>query len=343
MSLPTRLKIDIRDNWSKEDTKLQKAQKALSDLVGYRIDCEPEWQMLWAELQPHYPDTSTFIPSVCAVVSAWCDALTTLLDDEKNEEWTEKVLEELGKTHKVKIRLEVLPKPPSPRPTTTWTAPQSAFTIHLPKAPLNLTSSLSSGFSEDLLACLDPPVAPTPLSQRQVPDDSWADIEVDSTSGAISTRDTGPSTANVQKKAETAAAVELDTLPDVATLPRPEYLALKPPYHMIIMYSPHAKEISIQCSHPPSLKVVEGYLERWTKRDNNTANRPPAATLKLHESPFGLGIVLDGLTISTQGSRMNFVLSPTLLLSFVEGVLGYKPVSGDGGTWTFRRDIGFKS
>ncbi|KAF2807624.1 uncharacterized protein BDZ99DRAFT_522249 [Mytilinidion resinicola] len=343
MSLPTRLKIDIRDNWSKDDTKLQKSQKALSDLVGYKINCEPEWHMLWAEMQPHCPDTSTFIPSVCAIVSAWCDALTTLLDDEKNEKWADKVLEELSKTNRVKIRLEVLPNPTTPRPTATWTAPQSAFTIYLPKGPLALTSALSSGFSEDLLACLDPPVDPTPLSQRQVPDDSWADIEVDSTSGTISTRDTAPSITNAQNKGPAAAAAELDTLPDVATLPRPEYLALKPPYHMIITHSPHAKEMSIQCSHPPSLKVVEGYLERWTKRDNNTVNRPPAATLTLHESPFGLGILQDRLTISTQGSRMTFVLSPTLLMSFVEGVLGYALVSGDGGTWTFRRDVGFKS
>jgi hypothetical protein len=71
--------------------------------------------------------------------------------------------------------------------------------------------------------------------------------------------------------------------------------------------------------------------------------QPPAATLELHESPFGLGIVYNRLTISIQNARMNFVLSPTLLLSFVEGVLGYKPVFGDGGTWTLRRDVGFKS
>jgi len=73
------------------------------------------------------------------------------------------------------------------------------------------------------------------------------------------------------------------------------------------------------------------------------SGQPPAATLTLHESPFGLGLVFDRLTISIQTSRMNFVLNPTLLLSFVEGVLGYKPVYGDGGSWTFRRNVGFKS
>jgi hypothetical protein len=63
--------------------------------------------MLWTELKPYHPDPSTFVPSVCAVVKAWCDALTTLLDDEKNEGWIEKVLEELGKWRSLKLRIEV--------------------------------------------------------------------------------------------------------------------------------------------------------------------------------------------------------------------------------------------
>ena len=62
--------------------------------------------MLWAELQPNFPDMSTFIPSICGTVTAWCNALSTLLDDDKNSEWTEQVLEELSKTNALKIRLE---------------------------------------------------------------------------------------------------------------------------------------------------------------------------------------------------------------------------------------------
>ena len=65
--------------------------------------------------------------------------------------------------------------------------------------------------------------------------------------------------------------------------------------------------------------------------------------ITLQESPFGLGLVFDRLNISMQNVRMNYMLSPTMLLSFVEGVLGYKLTFGNGDTWTFKKETEFKS
>jgi hypothetical protein len=128
------------------------------------------------------------------------------------------------------------------------------------------------GFSSDFLSCFEPEAAqPVPLAARPaLPDDSWADIEVDSASDKIETREEKPFASSA---APTASKTVIDILPDISTLERPEYLMLKPPYHLIISHSTYQKEIIVQCSHPPSLKVIEGYLKRWTKRDNNTVNR----------------------------------------------------------------------
>ncbi|OCK83714.1 hypothetical protein K432DRAFT_321727 [Lepidopterella palustris CBS 459.81] len=336
MSLPMRLKIDIRDKWVKEDTALQKAQKALSELIGYKIQCEPEWPMLWTELQPYFPDTSTFIPSVCSTLVAWCNALTTLLDDDSNSEWTELALEELSKASVLRIRIEV---DGTDRPTTKWTSEKSAFTIFLPKSGTHHQSTMAAGFNGDFLACFQPePVPRIPLASKfEMPDDSWADIETDSAvaSGRIEPpKETASSTT-------APAKVVVDRLPDASLLERPEYLMLKPPYHLIL--SAYLKEMTVQCSHPPTLKVIEEYLKRWTKRDNGTVNRPQAVVLTLQESPFGLGLVFDRLHISIEHSRMNYRLGPTMLLSLIEGVLGYTLTYGTGDTWTFRKETEFKS
>ncbi|KAF2179114.1 hypothetical protein K469DRAFT_695019 [Zopfia rhizophila CBS 207.26] len=339
MALPTRLKVDIRDHWTKEDAPFQKASKSLSDLLGYRALCEPEWHMLWTELRPYFSDMSTFVPSVSSTMTAWCKTFTALLDEEKNAEWTEQVLEELPKMNILRIRLEV---GGDEKPMTRWTADQKTFIVYLPKCGPSYQPTTSGVFRTDFLDCFrTEPARPTPLALRSpLPDDSWADIEVDTATGNLSTREGQAKTPPEPYPALVKAS--LHVLPDISTLERPEYLMLKPPYHLIITHSTYQKEIIVQCSHPPTLKVIEGYFKRWTKLDTNTVNDPPAAEIFLRESPFGLSSIHDQLVISMQNSRAHFTLSITFLLSFVEGVLGYVFAFGDGGSWTFRREIGFK-
>lgn len=146
------------------------------------------------------------------------------------------------------------------------------------------------GFSSDFLSWFQPEVAqPVPLAARPaLPDDSWADIEVDSASGKIETHEEKPFASSALSAAPTASKTVIDILPDVSTLERPEYLMLKPPYHLIISHSTYQKEMVVQCSHPPSLKVIEGYLKRWTKRDNNTVNHVsfPVSSIILRKSGY---------------------------------------------------------
>lgn len=145
------------------------------------------------------------------------------------------------------------------RPTTRWTPDKKAFTIFLPKAGPSSPSTMVGGFSSDFLSCFELEAAqPVPLAARPaLPDDSWADIEVDSASGKIETREEKPF-------ASSAAPTASKTVIDIQ------------------------KEIIVQCSHPPSLKVIEGYLKRWTKRDNNTVNRVSFPSLIYHSPQIWL-------------------------------------------------------
>jgi hypothetical protein len=62
----------------------------------------------------------------------------------------------------------------------------------------------------------------------------------------------------------------------------------------------------------------------------------------LQQSAFGLGVLYEGLAVFSEGRFGGVeVISPTTLLALVEGVLGYKPVSVDGTSWTYRRDVEF--
>ena len=76
-------------------------------MIGHDVLIEPEWQLLWPELQKHYEDNSRFVPDVARAVVAWCRSLCELAEDDSNEEWTEQLLEKLKSSHILKILLDV--------------------------------------------------------------------------------------------------------------------------------------------------------------------------------------------------------------------------------------------
>jgi hypothetical protein len=63
----------------------------------------------------------------------------------------------------------------------------------------------------------------------------------------------------------------------------------------------------------------------------------------LHQSAFGLGEVFDRLTLSTEETRYTnqFTVTSPMIVSLIEGVLGYELISTHG-AWNFRRDAEFK-
>lgn len=66
--------------------------------------------------------------------------------------------------------------------------------------------------------------------------------------------------------------------------------------------------------------------------------------VRLHQSSFGLGEMFDRLVLTTEHIRYtnDFRVTIPMVITLVEGVLGYEPVATQGG-WSFRRDTEFKT
>lgn len=71
----------------------------------------------------------------------------------------------------------------------------------------------------------------------------------------------------------------------------------------------------------------------------------PGVDVRLHQSAFGLGEMFDRLVLSTQETKYTeqFRVTAPMVLSLVEGVLGYDMVSSQPGAWNFRREAAFKT
>ena len=49
--------------------------------------------MIWQDLQKHFKDPNTFVPTIFEVIKSWADCARAMLEDEANEAWSEKFLE----------------------------------------------------------------------------------------------------------------------------------------------------------------------------------------------------------------------------------------------------------
>jgi hypothetical protein len=81
--------------------------EAVKAILGYAVNFDPEWKMLWKSLQAYYPDNATFIPSNANVVITWCGAFTEWLERKENEDHITKLLEELEKKSRLDLAIEV--------------------------------------------------------------------------------------------------------------------------------------------------------------------------------------------------------------------------------------------
>jgi hypothetical protein len=80
---------------------------ALKTVLGYTINLDPEWAMLWKSLQAHYPDSATFVPQIADTIITWCEAFQTWLESEENAEQVESLLDELRARSMLDLVLEV--------------------------------------------------------------------------------------------------------------------------------------------------------------------------------------------------------------------------------------------
>jgi hypothetical protein len=201
-----------------------------------------------------------------------------------------------------------------------------------------MSSTMIAGFHSDLLRAfkLDQPTPAAAVSAQ--PDDTWAEVdaaELDSASVFTPTTTTPPLHL-------ASRPAPLDSLPNIELIDRPEELTKRPPYHLTVRSNPEDWAINVQGSHEPSLELLADYLKRWAKKDHTLTDKPPLAEVRLYGSSFGLGTVFDRVVVQPRQRHAWTKLNPTLLLVFVESVLGYRMTFQDGSVWHFRRDTGFR-
>lgn len=188
-----------------------------------------------------------------------------LLEDTTNEEWTEKVLEKTGSSGgRVRLFLDVDGK--IAKTATSWSEAREGFVITLPKKERIQPTELFPIFRGQLLCCFDTKTRNTITAAggkgtddtaTPAPDD-WADVEMDTTTGTPKVMDRHDSPAIPANKAQPSPF-----LPTVTSLPRPDELLLRPPYHLQMRSS--KGWIEIQGSHSPSLQLLADYLKRWCR------------------------------------------------------------------------------
>jgi hypothetical protein len=81
--------------------------KSVSTLLGYPIHFEPEWPILWGIYKDHYPDPATFVPTVAAAITAWCDAFISWLESSDNEESVDMLLDKLKEVGRFELVVNV--------------------------------------------------------------------------------------------------------------------------------------------------------------------------------------------------------------------------------------------
>ncbi|KAJ3939362.1 uncharacterized protein N0V96_010810 [Colletotrichum fioriniae] len=241
-----------------------------------------------------------------------------------------------------------------------WSDDQGGFLITLPKLRLVTPMDLHPLFKSEIKDCFAdhhkqlPPYSASPT-------EDWADLEMDARLNRLSIGGTGHLRQRASISSTASRGPQADFMPKADALPRPDELLQKAPYHLIV-YSRGAHEIEIQGSHSATLRFLADYFKKWRRTNNQISSKvrtsletlshkrmklrlltnetqPPAVEVKLHQCAFGMGASIDRLVLVSEHKYGGaFILTPTIILSLVEGVLGYKPVYSDAHSWTYRRD-----
>lgn len=107
LASPTRIRQQVRDLVDADTAPLAGRLEAVRTLVGYRVQLDLEWAMLWATLQPCYPDPATFVPSIVAITTAWCDSFTAWIESDDNTAAVERLLEAMASQQALRLSVEV--------------------------------------------------------------------------------------------------------------------------------------------------------------------------------------------------------------------------------------------
>ncbi|QLI72641.1 uncharacterized protein G6M90_00g083370 [Metarhizium brunneum] len=325
MPLPLKVRLAIRQAWDDPSSPSQKALQALSDTLGRPIACDPDWDVLHAVLSPLYAsDAAQLVSDTTGYIQSWARAAHDVLQDD--DALADNLLEAMAQRGARTLPLAIQVSPSDPQ--TRWDSQRAGFELLVPREPRqHPTTAAVPAFRAQITSALH---AKTPPDAAD--GDEWADLAV-------------PAAAATVPVSPGLDDTEPAYLPDVNTLPRPDELLLRPPYHLHIA---QASAITVQCSHSPSLSFLEAYFKKWCRTNNQLTNRPPMVYVTLSQSPFGLGPLYDTLTLEVprdhhRASGLPPQLSIPIVLHLVESVLGYTRVFSDASGWQYRRDTPLRS
>ena len=104
-----KIRVGIRDHWTKADSPVQQSISGLTRVIGLPVDVTLDASLLWHELGQSCTDPDTFVPSIVGVVIDWVDRMTYMLEDDDNAVWSEHLLEACGRTLKVRVAVSQSP------------------------------------------------------------------------------------------------------------------------------------------------------------------------------------------------------------------------------------------
>lgn len=333
--------------------------------MGYPVKIDPEWVQLLGDLDKVYADKQSLATAVAGCVELWCKVFTELLEgadnaDAAQQEWAETLVDRLEPHIGMRLFVTVTGSdatlPIVTEPGTAWSEDRSSFLLYLPhKRAVTVPGEFAAVYRGDLLNCFKEkkPAAPS-LAVRSAAaaaaaasgGDDWADVEMDAATGKAAIVEAAPKSyassavPTTSSSAPEATIPKLEYLPSLESLPRPDELFLRPPYHIIVAdYG--KKKIVIQGSHSPSLRLLGEYMKRWCRLNHQDSRNPPAVEVQYNQSCWVSSLMHDQVTLTSEANNI-FQFNPALVLAFIEGVLGYDKVSTEQGIWTYRRMVPFK-
>ncbi|KAF9267117.1 hypothetical protein L218DRAFT_1074426 [Marasmius fiardii PR-910] len=330
-TLPLKIRVDIRDLFDSPSSTVHEAMANLEKILGHQIPAEPEWPALWSTLQPRFPEKSTFVPTIAHYTIGWYERLLGRLENDAYAVWTEQLLSVLAESRR-RLLLKVEPSQHGSTGTyITWNSTLRSFHLGIGNSD-PLSESRLAGVLDGLFNTLfteggqqQGQGSSSPLSSSLPTEDDWADVDIIEKQKE---KPWGPADNGPWK-----ATRRVERLPTVDTLARPNELFRTTSPQLMIIHQ-HRQSLTVQCSHQPSLELLQAYLTKWAKTNTNDSLRRPVFKYDLVESEFSFGII-DTLHIEANMTYTKTV-NPTIILAFVEGVLGYTMVHTTGSSWMYR-------
>ncbi|TFK32334.1 hypothetical protein BDQ12DRAFT_504936 [Crucibulum laeve] len=326
--LPLKIRADIRDLWNSPTSSIQHSVKTLSETLGHKIIPQIQWLTVWTGLKAHFPDKNIFVPTICSTVTAWYDRLLWRLEQEVFSEWTEEFLTLLAVTgcgFEILLMIELDSSTVS-RPQTSWKKNMNAFYLTVPIANLLGLAQVEVGFDKDFDHLMSVKMT------EDNDEDEWSDIRADVTPSVTRTE--------IPRAIENPEVITPSRLPLLDTLARPSDLLASVAPYMLIVDATIGLPLTVQCSHEAGLELLANYLKKWARVNIQDSLKRPLLKIELIESWFCSG-VMDTISIEPlmnhRGPNLQF--NPTIILAFIEGVLGYKMVNSTAYRWIYKSDI----